>query len=548
MNIRSLALIFLSANLSAFEVETHGFMTLESYSSSILGADNTASAEVYFRLGFDRVAAGRPFFQPGLASCEGVANDPKQDAYIDPQPAWLVANSPDIGNRQFRCPQEYERASLPPAYRGLTPSNFGSTPELRLEAWMMRGVIREDDITSEKYSSPLRPDPDPWGEQDRPINHFYTPVANAPGTPLNIGAGALRWAMGEDNPLTTVSVPDPNRGNHFSYVDARRNFFLALTYKAPGATTAASTKKDSDTRQNLWAATMLSVGHVVHLLQDQASPQHSRAEPHNYVCRGFLSIFNAPVATRTFENFINYRVTLSTQFQAPQVGNQPNYTSTNACEEKVWRKMFATGGQSTPSSLAPWLRSGGSNTYPIPQFSIARKFFTTRANDGTSVGDTNLTTLNTRAGLGDYANRGFYTEGNMEGSVVFSYPFISPPRNSNDLAFGDAPSEQVVVPGKGRVKFSSLFWRVPDPVAPNYADPNLDALGRAPIVSYGQWGFLGAVSFKRRILTLNNYNQMADMLAPRAIAYSTGLINFFFRGKLEIEPTSGGHYSTYLRS
>jgi hypothetical protein len=353
--------------------------------------------------------------------------------------------------------------------------------------------------------------------------------------------------LGVVNPLDPASLPDANRGNHFSYVDARRNYFLALTYKAPGSVTAARTKKDSDTRQNLWAATMLSVGHVLHLLQDQASPQHSRAEPHNYVCRGFLSIFNAPVATRTYENFINFRVVRSKfDLDAPVQFGQSNYVATNPCEEKRWIKMFQEGGQTSPPALSLWLRrDGGTNTYPVPQFSVARNFFTTRSDDGSSISSTSLANLNARAGLGDYASRGFYTEGKMAGDSL--YPFISPPRLTSDLSLADGVISEVNVPGKGRVKQRGLLWAVPDAVAPNYPNPNL-VNGKAPIVSYGQWGFLGGLGFKRRILTLDNYNQMADMLAPRAIAYSTGLINFFFRGKLEIEPTSGGHYSTYLRS
>jgi hypothetical protein len=40
------------------------------------------------------------------------------------------------------------------------------------------------------------------------------------------------------------------------------------------------------------------------------------------------------------------------------------------------------------------------------------------------------------------------------------------------------------------------------------------------------------------LLSLSNYNQMADMLIPRAVAYTTGMLDFFFRGKLEIEPNA----------
>ena len=541
---RLLAFILVTSPANAYEVETHGLLTLEAYKVSVLQPLPSPNP-LYVRLGFDRQDAQDPYFQPDLTSCQSNGTDPKQAAYIDPVGTWLEGNvAPDSSNRKFRCVQDYEKASFPPVYRGLVVQNgeqVGPTPALRLEAWLMRGAIREDDLKASNYATSLRPDPDPWGDQDRPIRHFFVPQLNASGLvpiPVFGPPSSLQWAMGvASNPLTPAPAPDLNRGNHFSYPDAKRDFYQALTYKVVQSPTAALSKRDSDTRQNLWASTMLSLGHVVHLLQDQASPQHSRGEPHNYVCRGFFSLFNQSVATRTYENFINFRVIRSKfDFDAPPPAGQPNYVSTNPCEEKRWIKMFQESGQESPPSLNRWLTpgpNGGVNNYPLPQFSIVRKFFTTRTNGSTMIGDQTPPELNERAGLGDYSNRGFYTEGNMEGSALL--PFISPPRLSSDPSFSDGMIRTQIVPGLGNVKVKGLLWRVPDAVAPNYDDPNL-VNGKAPIVSYGQWGFFGVLGGKRRILTLDNYNQMADMLAPRAIAYSAGLINYFFRGKLEIEP------------
>jgi hypothetical protein len=44
------------------------------------------------------------------------------------------------------------------------------------------------------------------------------------------------------------------------------------------------------------------------------------------------------------------------------------------------------------------------------------------------------------------------------------------------------------------------------------------------------------------ILTYYNYDDQARLLVPRAVAYSAGLLNHFFRGKLSIEPPSTGFY------
>jgi hypothetical protein len=303
----TIPLLFASFVSQGYEVETHSEITRSAFAYSILGELNTAHSELYLRLGFDRVDLNEPFRQINAPPCSGMPVAAAADSYVDALPQWLSTGNPDPTNRNFRCAQEYERLSFRPNYRGLEQGP-GPTPHLRLEAWLMRGSIREDDLKASSYASNQRPDPDPWGEQDRPVNHFYVAPANEEGTPLGFGERALDWAMGEISPLTTNGVPDPSRGNHFSYMDARRNFYLALTYKNAAASSSAIREQDALVRQNLWASTMLSLGHVVHLLQDQASPQHARAEAHNYLCRGFLSLFNASISTRTYENFINFRL------------------------------------------------------------------------------------------------------------------------------------------------------------------------------------------------------------------------------------------------
>ena len=92
----------------------------------------------------------------------------------------------------------------------------------------------------------------------------------------------------------------------------------------------------------------------------------------------------------------------------------------------------------------------------------------------------------------------------------------------------------VNVPGHGNVRLLGLYWQVPDTVSPGFADPGLDPQGRAPIASVNYWMYRTGWRFREFLLTLANYTQMANMLGPRAIAYSAGLINYFFRGKLDV--------------
>ncbi len=39
------------------------------------------------------------------------------------------------------------------------------------------------------------------------------------------------------------------------------------------------------------------------------------------------------------------------------------------------------------------------------------------------------------------------------------------------------------------------------------------------------------------------YDAMADLLVPRGVAYSAGFLNYFFRGRLEVKPSSNGIYA-----
>ncbi|AVP98914.1 hypothetical protein C7S18_17775 [Ahniella affigens] len=391
----------------------------------------------------------------------------------------------------------------------------------------MRGAIREDDLKASSYANPNdRPDVDPWMEIDRPIFHFYNPVTNESGLPL-VGGPSLKWALGEVDPFAASTSEDTMRGNHFSYVDAIKSYYTALTYKQGAPINALKAKADSDARLSLYASALNSLGHVIHLLQETASPQHSRSERHNYVCKGVYKFGNEDPATRTYENFSNFRVVSEYNRTLSQSSSTSVYTATNACEENDWLDLFNQGLPEGP----PGGEAFRVSTYPIPSFSLPREYFTTReSGDPTDPDLIPLATLNQRRGLADYANRGFYTQGGLDQNLN------SPPSiDSPDVVFSPSSTDPIAIPGLGSLRLKVGYWKVPDAVAPSYVDSGLDSSGRAPIVSKGYWSTLG-VQRSRNLVSLANYTQMGNMLGPRAIAYSAGLINHFFRGKLEVEP------------
>ena len=94
-----------------------------------------------------------------------------------------------------------------------------------------------------------------------------------------------------------------------------------------------------------------------------------------------------------------------------------------------------------------------------------------------------------------------------------------------------------------------LAFKALDNVAPSYVDPTLVPFGgntpvllRGAVVfaGYTNGGFggfgltIGSAPFHG--YTYTNMRYTADVAIPRAIGYSAGIIDFFFRGKLDIEP------------
>jgi hypothetical protein len=61
--------------------------------------------------------------------------------------------------------------------------------------------------------------------------------------------------------------PEVSGGNH-SWYDARESYFKALT------------GTDAAQRQQDWADTFETLGHLIHLVQDAASPAHTRNDSH----------------------------------------------------------------------------------------------------------------------------------------------------------------------------------------------------------------------------------------------------------------------------
>lgn len=384
--------------------------------------------------------------------------------------------------------QDYERAIV---------GYFKATPAMDpLRAWLMYGAIREDDNRDEDPPTPR----DIFPPLSRPLSHFYdpyndrrlnSPFLNALGDELN---KAPDWAIGSADAFAQPNTPQTPRYNTFTVFDAREAMLRALTLKTYDGSGYVDVTSSSDMaerqrfRRMYWATVFRALGDVLHVNQDMAQPQHTRNEPHAGKYCSWIP--GCPGGhSSVYEKYMKARALGATTFELKQPYNQP-------------------------VTISPLAMSPGS--YPIPAFSTYADYWST------GIGSASLT----GKGLANYSNQGFFTAGKNLDST--EYP--SPPHRLDAYAVRTMVARRwdgatATNPAPTYV----LFGPVTDSLQGSTAND-------VPLTTFGLWDqFLerqGALP--RYTLNRLNYDAMADLLIPRAVSYSAGLINYFFRGILEI--------------
>lgn len=531
----------------AYELTTHALMTDHAYRISVLNPTNAYSIAPI--LGFDRLDAAYPFSFQG-----GEESTPYRDEAALANPASTL---PPIGTNYERYPQPQEREVLDQLIgRGFLPGASGQAVEQRVRSWLLRGAVREDDNDAILpvigwYSGDHR-DPDPFGPILRATRHFYDPLYDRAFDYPDYCATytcmkSIAWALGRTNPLMPGSdVDDTSRRNHFSWQDARNNYWWALVLKRDrqgDGYDSGDAVLDGFERMTRWTSTINDLGHVIHLVQDAGQPQHVRNDAHG---PPLAVAWPESEADAAFEAYTDYRV----------LGNRSAALATTPGPGNPLRRMHDDTLPTQNNLPAIWL--GSPNYYPgggdHVQFSTPVKFFTTRHIE--TGGDD--TSLRNRRGLADLANRSFFTAGTLPGfrecqppGTSGCVPTAGPtyPLPPNDLSASDYT--EVAVPSGLRVHgrvvhLAEYAYSITDPVAPNYDHSvrTLAAYGdKVPLVTKGIWHdiipddlqpqFLESTGY---LITYNNMRYTADVLVPRAVGYSAGLIDFFFRGRLEVTP------------
>ncbi len=342
----------------------------------------------------------------------------------------------------------------------------------------------------------------------RSLNHFMDPqhLVGGKPRPLNSFAATILgnwnsadWALADD-PV----FPPPDTVQQNSYKDARRYFYDALT-----------TSYSETDRKGQWGLMFQSLGQVIHHIQDMAQPQHTRNDSHLDVWSG---------------------------------KDVPPITNVSRLEKRALSRSVAERLQEYAAAATP--------VYPTyaTKFSTPRSFW-----------------INGGAGMAEYSSLNFVSEGTnfrMQNNVALAnvdFPSPAPAGSqdftiaqlANDPTFLPAANSQFVAEQCGAdlslCKIAMLKTVGQDPLtgatfSNDYAstfsvfDQDLAQYGATFTVVDPQ---TGQSTNSQRRFAINHYNIDAayKFLIPKAVGYSAGLLNYFFRGQLSVQAPDAGVFA-----
>ena len=305
-----------------------------------------------------------------------------------------------------------------------------------LTAWLGRGGQREDD--SIRY-----------------LNHFHDPLVDWSAAGLLGGLGQSSVLWGQNASLSG-----------WSWQDVRNAYFEALTRPSLADREARLTR------------TFEGLGRQAHLVQDAASPGHTRNDPH--------ALYN-------YESLVD------------------DVRERDGIAFNAW----LTASPDTSGAPAPAWRLMDAN--PLAPVATARLIDTDRYVGGNP--DTTTTAL---IGLAEYTNANFFsedrifTENDPDPRKRFPYPRRS------------SVSEQDFDIQVGGASVSRRYFVKTGDGATGY---RLAAVGF--LRDYHQRFNLDWTRFRESpALDEGVYRDYAERLVPRAVAYSAALLDYFFRGRL----------------
>ena len=321
--------------------------------------------------------------------------------------------------------------------------------------WVSEGAEREDELPNS-------------------IHHFYDPVSNKGLIPL-------------------ISDPSPKWVRDTAYQEALDHYYNFLT-----------SQTDSLTKENHLAGLFLSLGKVVHHIEDMAQPEHVRGDQH-------LELPGLPVDPSAYEK---YSLAQSSDINSDFVSIANNSNNPVFLDRFIdyWDSEFGDGiAEYTNSNFVSndtnfvldfnGLKIDQSYSSPQPIGIKYESIVSLLGTEGQSICNKLITDFPQFSGadLNDVCNVGFIST-----QVV-----------------GVHPSENQL---NERASSLSFFNR------------ELDGVSAVKVCVYRLDQEICTPEEAVLVTTLNSFNYDAayPFLIPKAVNYSAGLIDYFFRGKLKI--------------
>ncbi len=312
----------------------------------------------------------------------------------------------------------------------------------------------------------------------RPSNHFQNPLL----TWDRAGISTISWPLCPFWDLTSYST----RYSAITWATGFNNYNGPIIYRknqemgwnnARDYYYSALTSMQAGIREDFFTKTFQAVGQVMHMLQDMAVPAHVRND-----------FWNSHVWTRnSYETYVK----------------QPSQTS-----------MISNLTRAKISSVTP-------------RITRLTDFWDTTDYASSIPPQITNPSLQSSAGLAEYTNANFVSEGTLfSKSTAFMYPR----KESTTTAVVEIPDPF----NPGQTVRRHYYYKTQDWEANFYlAGVNYDYYYDPDISSFEPAAVFPPLDEKV-------HNDYAMQLLPRAVGYSAGLLDYFFRGTLGIRRIPGG--------
>lgn len=316
------------------------------------------------------------------------------------------------------------------------------------------------------------------------LNHFYSPLTNGGLTDNSEGPWYLFGNQGSPLDSFTWASQKDVNGTAAQNKDTWQN---ARDYQFSALTGASKTD-----REKKFAHTFESIGQVIHLLQDLSQPSHTRNDNH--------------YKKRYIENY-----------------------------GKAHYDLFNFPLDAIVASL-DWQNSG---------FTKLRDFWDRDLYTGASADALNNDSGQQTLGLSEFSNGNFLSEDRLYTELfpwTFPYPSLSTSTNFDTLKTNPTDGVRQVILRDGTSANRIMISKTADGISvTNHAA--LSFLGYKTLKTLGKVDALGVSIADEMVLS-----EYHSILIPKAVSYSGGLIDYYFRGKLKIKLTWDEGQSRYKLS